>query len=139
VGRRLAFVDTWSESAVDQPLQDTGSCVHYTLEVVAGNNTEPLRVCLAYTDPPGRGLQNDVNLAVDHLGPTLDVTTTWIGNAQRPHGLRETDSDNNIEVVRIEGPTPGKYRVRLLAANLLSAPQPFALVVTGPLASDALA
>ena len=44
------------------------------------------------------------------------------------------DRDNNVEIVRIEAPAPGRYLVQVSAYNLLS-PQYFALVATGDLTS----
>lgn len=43
------------------------------------------------------------------------------------------DSDNNVEIIRIEKPEKGWYIFQLVASNLLYTPQAFALVVTGQL------
>jgi hypothetical protein len=90
----------------------------------------PLRICLAYTDLPGRSLQNDVSLLV--AGPGR---ARFVGNADVPNALTRSDADNNVEVVRLETPAAGRYTLQVFARNLLRPPQDFALVVTGKLTS----
>jgi serine protease AprX len=86
-----------------------------------------LRFCMAYTDVPARGLQNNVNLVVQHL----ESGTKYMGNADLPDALTLPDPDNNVEIVRIVTPVAGTYFVQVFAGNLLKPPQDFALVVTG--------
>jgi hypothetical protein len=90
----------------------------------------PLRICLAYTDVPGRALQNNLNLLVQ-----TPSNAKLTGNFQLRMGLLPLDTDNNVEVVRIEAPAKGDYLIQVTAANLLKPPQEFALVVSGDLAS----
>ena len=59
----------------------------------------------------------------------------FVGNADVPNALTRSDADNNVEVVRVDAPAPGRYTLQVFARNLLRPPQDFALVVTGSLGS----
>ncbi len=122
-GLKLEFVDGWQPD--DPKLERTGQAFRYTVRASAGR---PLRVCLAYTDLPGRGLQNNLNLTVED--PT---GRRWLGNEDVPMSLRIPDPDNNVETVRIDDAPAGEYLIQVSAWNLLQAPQDFALVVAGAL------
>jgi subtilisin family serine protease len=121
---RLEFVDSW---ALTPPvkLPDTGSVVRYRFTADAG----PIRICLAWTDPPGRSLLNNLDLFVQMGG------RKWTGNADAPLGLVMPDPDNNVEIVRIDDAAAGTYTIQITATNLLQRQQDFALVVTGALTS----
>jgi hypothetical protein len=124
---KLAFADTWKTKA--QTLTATGQRLRY--EITAGNAL-PLRVCLVWTDPPARGLQNSLVLLVDD-----PAHAKFMGNTQAAvllnvaGGLR--DPNNNVQVVRIAQPKAGLYSIAVTASNLLVPPQSFALVVAGDL------
>lgn len=124
-GLRLEYLDTWEQENLQ--FRRTGDKLQFTVAVKAGL---PLRICLAYTDLPGRGLQNDVSLLV--AGPDGG---RFVGNADLPSPLTRTDADNNVEVVRLDAPAAGRYTLQVFARNLLRPPQDFALVVTGKLDS----
>lgn len=125
---RLAFVDNWNAPA--EQVQKTGDRRRY---LVQADGSETLRITLAYTDAPGRGLQNNLNLFVQ-----APDNRKFMGNEIMRFSLNVPDVDNNVETVRIENPKPGPYLIQVTASNLLHPPQDFALVVTGGLASDAL-
>ncbi len=125
---RLAFADNWKNKA--EQLLNTGDRRRYLVQVDGG---EPLHITLAYTDAPRRGLQNNLNLFVQ-----APDNSKFIGNAVLHHSLNRPDGDNNVEIVRIENPSPGAYLIQVTANNLLHPPQDFALVVTGRLGADAL-
>lgn len=113
----LAFIDEAGSFAA------SGDSCRYILNLTGG---DWLRLCLAYTDLPGRSLQNNLNLFLqDPFGGAARP-----GNAQLRHGLGLPDVDNNVEVIRLS-PTPdGEYLIQVAATNLLRGPQGFALVVT---------
>jgi serine protease AprX len=122
---RLEFVDSWSRPELQ--LGETGQRFRFQVAVEAGL---PLRMCMAYTDLPGRALQNDVSLIVqDPTGRKI------VGNADLPGNIARSDVDNNVEVVREDDPAPGQWLVQVFARNLLRPPQDYALVVAGRLAS----
>jgi hypothetical protein len=94
-----------------------------------------LRICLAFTDPAARSLQNDLDLIVEQPGFPRKKT---LGNGNLVGRLTREDSENNVEIVRIPNAVAGKWSVAVLCRNLLRGPQGFALVVLGPLVSDTL-
>ena len=123
-GLRLEFVDCWETPNLQ--LGETGERRRFHLDVSGGM---PLRLCLAYTDLPGRSLQNDVSLLVqDPKGAKIT------GNTGLPD-LTNSDVDNNVEVIRIDDPAPGRWLIQIFARNLLRPPQDYALVATGALSS----
>jgi serine protease AprX len=124
-GLRLDFIDCWETPNLQ--LGETGERRRFHLDVSGG---VPLRLCLAYTDLPGRSLQNDVSLLVqDPKGAKIT------GNTGLP-GLTNSDVDNNVEVIRIDDPAPGRWLIQVFARNLLRPPQDYALVATGALSSS---
>jgi serine protease AprX len=121
---RLEFIDCWQTQTLQ--LGETGERRRFHLDVQAGT---PLRLCMAYTDLPGRSLQNDVSLMVQ------DPTGRKIaGNTGLPT-MTNSDVDNNVEVIRIDDPAPGRWLIQIFARNLLRPPQDYALVATGALSS----
>ncbi len=122
----LVFVDSWKRS--DLQFNSTGERFLFSVEVKEGL---PLRLCLCWTDPPGRGLQNNLNLFVMHK----EQQHKWTGNAEVPRTITTFDRDNNVEIVRIENVQSGEYLIAVQAANVIFSPQDFALVVTGKQAS----
>jgi serine protease AprX len=124
---KLAFVDNWQ----DPPAQLGASGQRRRFQLTCAGGAR-LRFCLAYTDLPARGLQNNLNLFIQHM----PSGQKWIGNDELPDKLTVTDPDNNVEIIRLDNPQPGDYLIQVTAISLLQAPQDFALVVTGELTSD---
>jgi serine protease AprX len=125
----LEFLDTWK----DQQLQfrDPGDAFLFKLEVAGG---DWLRICLVWTDPPGRGLQSILNLFVDNGHLRSPSYQKWSGNQDLPNVLKaQPDQDNNVQCVRIPKPLPGAYYIKISATTLLRKKQDFALVMTGNL------
>jgi subtilisin family serine protease len=122
---KLEFADTWKEPA--RQLKQTGQRFQYRVSVAAGM---PLRITLAYTDLPARGLQNNLNLTIQRPD-----SSKVIGNKDAPKEFAGPDPDNNVEIVRIDQPQAGSYLIQVAAWNLLQAPQDFALAVAGKLTS----
>ncbi|HET6752562.1 MAG TPA: S8 family serine peptidase [Jiangellaceae bacterium] len=121
---RLEFVDCWETPNLQ--LGETGERRRFQVDVEAGM---PLRLCMAYTDLPGRSLQNDLSVMVQ------DPTGAKIaGNTGLPE-ITRSDVDNNVEVIRVDDPAPGRWLIQVFARNLLRPPQDYALVVTGALSS----
>ena len=116
------FKDNW---------KDTGSWFNRTgdrnrWQVQVAGPCPELRICMAYTDMPARGLQNNLDLFVE-----LPDGTKRMGNQQLPMSLNIPDPDNNVEVVRIINAQPGTYLIQIMASNLLGSGQDYALVVSG--------
>lgn len=123
---KLEFVDNWKNQ--EDQLARTGQRMRYRLSV---GTKMHLALCLAYTDLPARGLQNNLDLFVQHL-PSKQK---WMGNENVPQTMHIPDPDNNVEVVRLNNPPAGDYLVQVSARNLLEGPQDFALVAAGDLQS----
>jgi serine protease AprX len=121
---RLEFIDCWENRNLQ--LGETGERRRFHLDIESGI---PLRLCLAYTDLPGRSLQNDVSFIVQD--PTGAKIT---GNTGLPT-LMNSDVDNNVEVIRIDDPALGRWLIQVFARNLLRPPQDYALIATGALFS----
>jgi len=120
---RLEFVDDWQNPASSFAI--TGQRRRFQVGVAAGQR---LAICMAYTDAPGRALQNNLNLLVEPPGGPKVV-----GNQNLPLALQPIDQENNVEIVRFDAPVAGTYLIQISASNLLTADQDFALVVTGAL------
>jgi serine protease AprX len=123
----LEFLDTWNDPNLQ--FGQTGQRFRFK---VSSSGGDFLRLCLVWTDAPGRALQNNLNLLM-HYAPTPE--TKLVGNQDRPRKLQPNDPDNNVEVIRIQNPQPGDYFIQVEAKNLIKTPQDFALVVTGQLTS----
>jgi len=128
--RRLALVD-------DTAGLLTGEYVEYQVNVAASD--APLKVALVWTDYPGTPaaaveLVNDLNLTVSH-GTESYKGNVYSGGQSQSGG--SYDNRNVEECVRRNAPTPGLWTLRIDAVNVPLGPQPFALVVTGPLAGNA--
>ncbi|MFD3940043.1 S8 family serine peptidase [Streptomyces sp. NPDC058611] len=122
----LAFVDCWETPA--QQLPDSGSRIRFAVEAAEGT---PLRVCMAYTDLPGRSLQNDLSVMMEAPDGTKHA-----GNDDLPNQLLNMDNTNNVEIIRLEAPKAGRYTIQVFARTLLKRKrQDYALVVTGKLTS----
>lgn len=124
----LAFVDTMNIPS--RQLGDVGDYFRYKISCSGG---KPLRFCLVWTDAPARGLQNNLNLLAWHESTPDNLLH---GNSGRRDKMQEKDTDNNVEVIRMDNPNPGNYVVQVEAGNMLKPPQDFALVATGDITSD---
>jgi len=121
---RLEFVDNWQVPA--EHFKVTGEFHRYNLDTAAESD---LRLCLAFTDLPANGTQNNLNMIVETpAGPKL------FGNMDVPQGLHQPDATNNVEILRIPNAPAGRYLIQIVAHNLLG-PQDYALVVTGAITS----
>ncbi|MFN2505779.1 MAG: S8 family serine peptidase [Acidimicrobiales bacterium] len=117
-------------------LDDPDQPVWLTFEVT--RSAHPLRLCLAWTDPPGVGVQHPLELVLTLDSPTdpdqpLDIRR---GNERSPGrlaGSDEADRWNNVHVIRFNAPDPGTYTVSVSpnVATFRHGPQPFALVISG--------
>jgi len=124
---RLEFADNWKEPSTS--FLRTGDVRRFVVRVTEATW---LRLCLTWTDPPGRSLQNNLNLFMEHS----ESGTKWTGNENRSGQFRMVgDTGNNVQVIRLDQPAPGTYLIEVAAWNLLHRGQSFSLVVVGGLAS----
>jgi len=108
----------------------------------------PLRVCLTWTDLPGKHLQNNLQLDLQ-----IPDGTYRLGNDERIYGTDPLDPtagdmQNNVEVIDVPNPVAGLYRARVFAESTLfpnpsggdpltttAGSQGFALTIMGPVNS----
>jgi subtilisin family serine protease len=106
-----------------RPGLKTGERSSSTLTVKS--NGRPLRIALAWSDPPGPTLVNNLNLIV-----TAPDGRRFVGN-QRRNGPLTLDRANNVELVHVERPPAGPWTVEVVGSNVARGPQDFALVSIG--------
>lgn len=112
-------------------MNSSGDYVQYTVNVV--NSAEPLKISLTWTDPQ-TGLDtafvNDLTLLVT----APDGSTQYFGNvfsgAWSATG-GSPDAINNTEAVYVQNPASGVWTINVLAANIASGTQPYALIASG--------
>ena len=97
---------------------DTGQRADITITLAAAGN---LKATLVWTDPPGEGLQSDLDLIVK------------VGNVERhgnmPANSQQFDRKNNVEQVMWSQVPAGTVTVSVVAFSIAVAPQNYALVV----------
>jgi len=116
------------------PQAGTGQFKRFAVTVGAG---QPLRVTLAWTDFPSTpaasiNLDNDLDLQVS--GPSGAFLGNVFSGSESAAGGAE-DRLNNVEQVTVLAPVAGTYTVTVRAFNVPSSAQPFALVVSGDVAT----
>ena len=124
----LFFYDNWQTKATHLAM---GNRQRFTFDLPAGQPW--LRLCLAYTDLPGDGVQNKLLLLLHHV----PSNTKCAGNdgqlAKLAPMLPSPDRNNNVAIIRLTNPLPGTYFVQVTAANMpFPGIQDFALVITSP-------
>ncbi|MDA8017661.1 MAG: S8 family serine peptidase [Thermoanaerobaculia bacterium] len=117
-----------------------------TLEYqVQSNGTAPLKVTIAWTDPPGAVpaatmidppdaiLVNDLDLRIE--GPDTTIYEPWVLDPSSPSSAASTGDNfrDNVEQIWIENPNAGIYTLTITHKGSLqdSDPQDVGLVVTG--------
>ena len=124
-GLGLEFSDDWQQRSLT--IHDIGNGIRFEIAVDAARL---IRVCLAWTDPPNRGIQNLLVLRVTHPYSGQE----WRGNAGRNGGSPDkADPSNNVQIVRPDIPLDGTVEITVEADSIFEHDQTFALVVTGSL------
>jgi subtilisin family serine protease len=98
---------------------DTGEQENYTVDITESGRS--LKATLVWTDPPGEGLQNDLDLIV-HAG-----TTERHGNM--PPGSKKFDRINNVEQVVWKNLPKGKLTISVRAYSISKHLQNYALAI----------
>lgn len=112
----------------------TGQYREYVFSVQ--DSTVPLRAVVAWTDTaaaPGatRALINDLHVRiVSPQGDSFKGNIYSAGQSVRNPTARY-DSLNPYECFRINIPRRGQWRIRIMASNVVTRPQPYAVVLTG--------
>lgn len=82
------------------------------------------RAVLSWYDPPGERLINDLDLCL------LDSNGVTVWGNHLPGMNGQADRINNLEVIDIPNLVEGHYRLRVIAHNIPSAPQDYALAMS---------
>ncbi|WLB54268.1 S8 family serine peptidase [Bradyrhizobium japonicum] len=98
---------------------DAGDREDRTVTIPAGSSR--LKVTLVWTDPPGEGLQSDLDLVV--------VANKQERHGNMPAGSKDFDRRNNVEQVIFENLPPGEAVISVIAHSIAVAPQNYALVI----------
>lgn len=105
--------------------------------LVIDSSSEPLKVTLAFTDPPGTPnaaspVINNLDLTV--AGPSGTFRgNQFAGGVSVPGG--SPDPLNTVELVLLAAPAPGQYMLTVNGTSVPAGPQGFALVASGDFAS----
>uniref|UniRef100_A0A7V0Z4P9 Peptidase S8/S53 domain-containing protein n=1 Tax=candidate division WOR-3 bacterium TaxID=2052148 RepID=A0A7V0Z4P9_UNCW3 len=112
----------------------TGQFVEFTFTIL--DSTVPLRAVVAWTDTAAaagatRALINNLNVRMvspvsDSFKGNVYANGVSVRNPTAPY-----DSLNPYECFRINNPRIGLWRLRIMAANVVTARQPYAVVLTG--------
>jgi serine protease AprX len=117
----LMFYDNYTSST--EHFRNTGQRIRIQIHLPSDTW---MRICLAYTDTPGRALQNNLNLMLDYNADN----TKWTGNEKVPALLKMPDPTNNIETIIIDQAKAGDYTMQITATNIIRGPQDFAWIIT---------
>jgi serine protease AprX len=98
---------------------DAGEREDRTIAIPAG--ARRLKVTLVWSDPPGEGLQNDLDLVV--------VASKQERHGNMPAGSKAFDRKNNVEQVIMDHLASGNAVVSVVAHSIPVTPQSYALVV----------
>jgi subtilisin-like proprotein convertase family protein len=94
----------------------------YTTDIDLKSADVALRVVMAFSDYPGSSLVNNLNLIL-----AAPSGKRYVGN-QAAGGVMTLDGKNNLEVIHIPNPEPGRWQLQVVGSNIPHGPQDFALV-----------
>jgi hypothetical protein len=94
-----------------------------SIDVRVTGSEIPLKITLVWTDYPGQGLINNLNLIV-----TDPAGSRYYGNAFEPPFDTSLDTQNNVETVFLQNPTVGIYKIEVMGSNVAKGSQDYALV-----------
>jgi len=115
--------------------------------VIVSNGLDPLRITIAWTDPPGTVpapsldppdlmLVNDLDLRVEHVESGLVHEPYVLDRALPANAAGRGDNfRDNVEQIVVESPAAGEYRVTVTHKGALASDQDYSIVSLGPLAA----
>ncbi len=138
-------LDTTDTDAIQELSLAQGQTIQQTFN--ADGNT-PIKATICWTDlagtppslsldPPTPMLVNDLDIRI--IGPANTVHEPWVLNPGNPAAAatRGDNTRDNVEVVMIDSPIPGAYRLEITHKGTLNGAQDVTLVLsrvdTGPL------
>ncbi len=133
----LIQLDSMETKLIREESLDDGETEEYTLE---SDGSEPIRIALAWTDPPGTSppaslnppdlmLVNDLDLRLEYES-TAAVYEPYVLNPANPADAATTGDNfrDNCELIYLEAPPAGTYIVTVSHKGILAAPQYYSLV-----------
>lgn len=136
----LITQDDVIQNAIDELVLQNGTA--YTRQIQA-SGTEPLKVTIAWIDPPGTVLPPQLNprtpmlvnnLDLKIIGPDLTEYYPYSLDPENPQAAATTTGKNNVdnvEMVYIANPVAGNYTIVVDHQGTLQQPQNFSLIVSG--------
>jgi hypothetical protein len=109
--------------------------------LLVGGGTEQLKITLVWTDPPASESSfqhpstNVIQMTVQdptgvlYRGNDINVST----GLSKPNGTGPLDTVNNVQMVIVDKPPPGSWRITTRATVNAGTEQGFALVASGSL------
>lgn len=95
--------------------------------LVKAGELRPMSVTMAWTDPPGRQIQHDLDLILIAPDGTRIVGNSGLRRAE----FEDFDKTNNVEQARVKEAMPGDWIVMVTAKNTFRGGQGYALAITG--------
>lgn len=134
------IIDDQAQNVIDEVTLQNGNTFTREIEI---NGTQPLRVTICWTDKQGSipttmlnnrtpVIVNDLDLKL--LDESLNVYYPYKLDPENPSAAATTDTKNlvdNVEMVYLAAPAPGKYTIMVDHAGTLVADQVFSLIITG--------
>jgi len=134
--------DLISDAAANDSLLMEMTLLNGTTEsyTYISDGTEPLKVTISWTDPPGTpksglnnrepALVNDLDLRIEHDGTTYQPYVLDVENPSDPATTGD-DTVNNVEQIYIEDPMPGEYVVTLSHKGSIVDSQAVSMITSG--------
>jgi hypothetical protein len=113
-----------------------------THRVEVKGSSEPLRVTLVWTEPPGEDpgdpVVNDLDLRVISAGDANEYRGNAFLDGESDPTSRFRDARNNVEMVLVKVPATGKWTIEVRAIKVVVGDpgQGYALVVTGDISPE---
>ncbi|MGQ9582826.1 MAG: S8 family serine peptidase [Thermoplasmatota archaeon] len=125
---RLWVEDLYNDSRASDGLATGETRTHH----ITANSSRPLRVALVWSDWPGAGLVNDLNLEVTAPDGRVYRGNQLLNGSSAPS--EAADATNTVEAVFLPTPIPGHYVINVTAVSVGSGGrQRYALAATGGL------
>jgi subtilisin family serine protease len=115
-------------SLVIEGMLDQGESSYFVLPITS--ECDELRVTLVWHDPPGPELVNDLDLSV--VAPDGRRLHPFVLDPNRPSAAasRGINHRDNVEQIRINDPTIGRWRILVNGTSVADGPQGMALIAS---------
>lgn len=123
---KLWFVD------ISQGIIKTGDAKNFSINF---DTSKPVKITLAWTDPPPELLQNDIDISIEspsgkfYFGNTF--TQDGKNSIENPIAKNARLNNNNVERIIIQRPEKGEYKISVKGKKVkIPGNQPFAIVAS---------